>query len=327
MKHTGTTSVLLPALLLLLGFNPAAGQAQALDAGVTVSPNIVDERAEAKDIIERTVTLKNNTAAKVELYPTVNDIKKDEGKQEFVDPTKLDRTVSLARWIEIRRGAIELNPNQEVAVPLKITVNMNAKPGKYFAAIAFPSGSNRAAAELAAGQPQIMISIEVSEHTVEKAENFIFSSAKAVNLNNQIKFQVGLKNIGNKDIYPKGSIIIYDRSEREAETLDVNYNQQIVKSGESQQFEPVWSAGKRMGKFKAKLEVEYGNSGDRNIQDTIYFWILPWWMLAMFIGLVTLLVTGIWLMFARIKHHSRIILEAQETAKSPIINLKNRPRH
>jgi hypothetical protein len=327
MKQIGTIAVLLPALLLLCSLGPVAGQAQTLDAGVTVNPSIIDERAEAKDIIERTITLKNNTAAKVELYPTVNDIKKDEGKQEFIDPSNLDRAVSLARWIEIRRGAVELNPNQEVTVPLKITVNMNAKPGKYFAAISFPGGANRAAAELASGQPQMMISIEVAEHTVEKAENFVFSSAKAVNLNNQVKFLVGLKNIGNKDIYPKGSIIIYDRSEHEVESLEVNYNQQIVKPGENPQFEPTWSAGKRMGKFKAKLEVEYGASGDRNIQDTIYFWILPWWMLAMFVALVTLLITSIWLLFARIKHHSRIILEAQEAAKSPIINLKNRPRH
>ncbi|NTW22408.1 hypothetical protein HGA34_02560 [Candidatus Falkowbacteria bacterium] len=301
--------------------------AQTMDSAVTVTPSIVDERAEAKEIIEKTVKLKNNTAAKVELYPTVNDVKQDEGRQEFVDPSKLDRATSLARWIEIRRGVVELGPNQEVEVPLKITVNMNAQPGKYFAAITFPNGSNRAAAEQLANQPQMMISIEVTEHVVEKAENFAFSTEKQVNLNNQVKFLIGLKNIGNKDIYPKGSIIIYDRREREVESIDVNYNQQLVKPGENPQFEPVWSAGKRMGKFKAKLEVEYGKSGDRNIQDTIYFWIMPWWLLAMICLLFLLLVTSVWLFYSRIKHHSRVIQTAQEEAKSPIINLKNRPRH
>ncbi len=327
MKNSGKISLSL-ALALMIGWHGiGTAQAQTIAADVTITPSIIDEQAEAKEIIERTVKLKNNTAAKLELYPTVNDVKQDEGKQEFVDPSNLDRATSLARWIEIRRGVVELNPGQEVELPLKITVNMNATPGKYFAAITFPNGSNRSEAEAQGGQPQMMISIEVREHAVEKAENFVFSTEKSVNFNNQVKFLIGLKNIGNKEIYPKGSVIIYDRREREVEVIDVNYNQQIVKPGENPQFEPTWSAGKRMGKFKAKLEVEYGKSGDRNIQDTIYFWILPWWLLAMICLLVLLLITSVWLLYARIKHHSRIIQSAQEEAKSPIINLKNRPRH
>ena len=268
---------------------------------IAVSPTIIDQKAEARDILELSVKITNNTSSKVNLYPIVNDISITEGRQEFLEPSLLDKSTSLARWIQISRGVIELRPGEAKEIPFSVHVNLNAKPGKYYAVITFAQGSTRVEAEAKAlklNQPQVLLNIEVEEHIVERAQIQKFQTEKNFFLNFPVKFLLGIENTGNREIKPVGSIHIYNRRGEEVGSVDVNRDLAAIVPQAYNLFENLWQSKKGFGQYKAVLAAEYGNEEKRDLQDTIYFWVLPWQFLIFFGGgLIALIILLSWLIF------------------------------
>lgn len=320
---------LLVAWLLLM--RPILARA-ADNTEIIVTPSIIDEQAEIRDILEYGIKIKNTGAVKAELYPFVNDLKKKEGEQPFDNPADLDKTVSLARWIEVSRAVIELLPGEEKTIPVKININPAALPGMYFAAITFSRGSNRDAAEQnrqVTNQPEVIINLEIKEHVVEKAESGLFSTERNININHRVNFLFSVKNIGNQAIKPKGSVIIYNRRGAEVAALTVNQEQAAIEPQASTPFKSAWDSGKASGQYKAILKLEYGDSR-KDINDTIYFWLLPWELLMVFLVLLLAVIISFWLL---IKHNrrqhqllaARQVITKYEAPRLPtVINLKNK---
>ncbi|MEI7498324.1 MAG: hypothetical protein WCK11_03520 [Candidatus Falkowbacteria bacterium] len=293
-----------------------------------LTPSIIDVSGKARDIFEYNVKIKNQTTAKLQLYAIVNDIDSTAGELAAADVGSLDRTGSLSSWLEISRGVIGVMPNEEAVVPLKIKVSMYALPGKYYATIKFANGANRELAEAAdalGGQPELIINLAVEDNIVERAENSDFSVGHNLNLVDRADLHVDIKNAGNKDLMPKGRVIIYDRKNTEVGVLGINEEQRLIVPTEKGAFNMSWTSHGKLGKFKAKLEVEYGANGKRDLQDTIYFWILPWQMFLLFGGIIFALIFSLILLFIRlVRQKIRRHLAAQE--KDPVINLKFKQR-
>jgi hypothetical protein len=324
-----TATIILIINLALLCRPAAPGQTAAPDNGVIISPTIIDAKVSARDILERVIKIKNTKSYMVELYPFVNDVSQAEGKLEFIDPSFLDEATSSARWLEISRGVISLMPDQEIAVPLKINVSLRALPGKYYSVITFAEGGNRPLAEEAinnSNQPQLMVNLEVQEHIVEKAESVLFKTETNFNFSNPVNFSLDIKNIGNKELIPKGAIVIYDRNDNEVNTLDFNNELTAIAANEIKNWHFAWDGGSRFGKFKAKLEIEYGNNSQRDLQDSIYFWILPVWFLGILGLLLIILLTSFILLAKRFLHYQKHYFHNQPNGREVIINLKSKPK-
>ncbi len=297
--------ILISCVFIAIGYIGKIVTAQE-EPGIKVSPYIIDEKVHAKDILEYDIILKNNYNHKVDLYAVVNDILPEEGNKDF--DYKADKSVSLSKWINIKRGVIELSPGEEEKIPLKIKVNLSAKPGKYHAVVIFSQGTNRTQAELEAkkkNQPKILINIEVEDEIVEKAQIDYFSSAKNVFFKTPVSFFVKLENLGNKEITPKCSISIYNRKGREIDILDFNSENKAISPGETQSFSVDWNPKKVSGRFKAKLNIFYGQKEDKILQDIIYFYYLPWQRVVIFVGIIFLIVIALTIfLFKRTYHHT-----------------------
>ena len=85
-------------LLLFIGISEAKAQ-----SGVVVSPKIIDETAQARDIFNYEVSITNNTERKVELYAVVNEVNADGSRASSTKD--LDRAISLRKWIKITHPA------------------------------------------------------------------------------------------------------------------------------------------------------------------------------------------------------------------------------
>ncbi|MCK5510574.1 hypothetical protein KAI65_03475 [Candidatus Parcubacteria bacterium] len=278
--------LLIILFIFSLFFAAVFEQARA-DGGLEISPLIIDEKAKASEIIERIIKIKNNTEHKVSIYPTVNDLSMSEGKQEFLNPSSLDKTISLARWIRIKRAATQIMPGEEMEVPFSIEINQSAVPGKRYAIIFFPSASNRPLAEAKIDKenvPQIMVNVEIEDETVEKIQLINFSALAKTYFTWPIKFSVELKNIGNIALKPEGQVLIYNRREQYLDSLKFNEMSESIEAGEQKKIYLDWNAKKGIGKFKAKLELEYGEKDRRDLADTVYFWILPIPFVLFFVG-------------------------------------------
>lgn len=259
---------------------------------IDVSPAIIDQKALARDILTETLTLTNNSPARLNIYATVNNIDVEEGRQEFQGRGSVILGDSLANWMSVPRGVIELKPGESTEIPVQINVNLHAKPGNYHAVIRFSYGSTRAEAENRPDVPgSVAVNIEVTEDIKERLQLGTFSTKKFFFSGDDVSFAYNLENIGNKDLQPSGEVRIYDQKGKEVGSVVANQNGTIIKPDESGQIASVWAAGNHFGKYKALLDIEYGQSQLGTVNDTIYFWIIPWKQL-LFIFLLLAAVVG-----------------------------------
>ena len=132
MSMLRTATIGLLSLVLTVPFIIAA------DATLDVTPAVVDRKAKSKDIIKETMTLRNASERKLYLYPTVEDVDAHSGDEAFAyahDANALAE--SLANWVELSRGVVELAPGEERTLPYIIRVSPNAVPGTYHVRISF----------------------------------------------------------------------------------------------------------------------------------------------------------------------------------------------
>ena len=270
------------AVLTLVPFFVLAAEQQSVE--LSISPVVIDEKAQARDIIKKSITLVNTSDRKLQIYPSVNNVDAEDGKQDFVSAIdSSDRAASLANWIELSRGVAELGPGEEKIIPFVIRVNMNAIPGEYHAKIAFGDGSSRSAAE-GHTLASIMVNLEIRADVKEimqlkkfSTENFFFSG-------DDVLFNYQLENIGNQELQPRGEVRIYNRRGEEVASVGVNEEGKSFAPSQLAQLASVWSASEGFGRYKAFLSVDYGQGQGASVQDTVYFWVIPWkQLLALFI--------------------------------------------
>ncbi len=304
------------------------------ERGIVVSPAIIDEKASPGDILKYEIRIKNESAGpgKADIYAVVNDLNEESGSIEYEEVKDLRPEASIVRWIEFSRGVIELMPGEEKTEELQIDINSTAKPGKYFARIAFPSGSNRPKAEenlLTKSFAQLLINIEIKENLIEKSQISAFVPLSTVFLTPPALFDIKLDNSGNSPVTPLGSVYIYDRRGREIAQIEANENAESVAAGETWEKRIAWQEVKGIGKFKAKLELEYGEKDKRDLQDAVFFWYFPWqFLLALFIAtflLLAILVTWIF-RHSYTKHQpvqrAPILVRRSHEPSKDIVNLK-----
>lgn len=258
---------------LIVPLVPHAVWAQEL----SVTPVMIDEKAKPRDILKETITITNTSSRKLTLYPSVNNVLPADGEEAFTSAQgSEDLADSLANWIELSRGVIELGPGEEKAVPFVIRINQNAVAGSYHALISFGDGSNR---EVAEGKPPLAsmtVNLEVQADVKEIMQLNTFTTDNVVFTGDDVLFKYQLQNIGNQELQPKGEIRIYDRKGSEVASINVNNEGKTVSPDQVAQLASVWSAVSGFGKYKALLDVDYGKSQVASVHDTIYFWVIPW---------------------------------------------------
>jgi hypothetical protein len=260
--------------------------AQAQSAELTVTPVVLDEKVKVRDILKKSVTVTNSSNRKLNLYPSVNDINPQEGEEEFVaSQNAAERSGSLANWIELSRGVVELGPGESKELPFVIRTHLDAAPGTYHAIISLGEGSSRSQAEEAPPLVEVAVNVEVMADIKEVMQLNKFFTDNVFFSGDDVLFNYQLENIGNQELQPRGEIRIYNRRGEEVAAVDVNTEGKKFSPEQTAQLASVWSAATGFGRFKAFLNVDYGNSQTGSVQDTVYFWVIPWkQLLALFIA-------------------------------------------
>lgn len=261
-------------------------------ASYTVSPLVIDHTVEVRAIETNTITITNNMPHILELFPAVNNVNMSESGtiDSFVPPSMSDRTASLSSWLELSRRPLELKPGEKFETVLTLRVNPNAAPGKYHALISFPEGKNRDEAEAKiplGGVPGVILNVTIEEKTVEfmALSNFNVDRFILDGENKAVSYTV--KNTGDTDMTPRGDILLYDHRGAEVGSIPVNPEAKAIKAGEELQFEAAVPSEGLVGKYKAYLSMQYGENQRAQLQDTAFFYAVPWKkLLVLFVGLL-----------------------------------------
>lgn len=271
--------------------------AEKTQAGsLSVIPTIIDEQVIARDILKESLVLKNNSNSKITAYVFVNNILAQGGEQSFLDPSKADQSSSLANWIEISRGVVELMPWAQKNIDFTIAINLRAKPGRYHAVIYFAEGSTRAEAEkYIFGSASILINLDVSDNSKEKLQLKKFIPDKRFFSDETASFSYILENIGTKAVAYAGDIRIYNNRGEEVSSVPVQSGSEEISPGNDQKIMAAGSLAENfgMGRYKALLTLEYGASGQGTVQDTVFFWVIPWARIAVIFFCLSVVVIGL----------------------------------
>lgn len=277
------------ALALLAAPTPTLAEGTA---DLSVSPVIISEKAKARDILKESIRLVNTSERSLSLYPSVIDVDPNEGGQGFDYADKSsERAASLANWIELSRGVIELGPGEEREVPFVIRINLNADPGMYYAALEFYQGPTRDRAEGAPPLATVDVTVEVQADIKEVLQLGSFFTDSIFLSGDDVLFNYQIENIGNQTLKPTGEIRIYDRTGAEVASIPVNSEGATFSPEQKAQLAAVWSAAEGFGKYKAFLNLDYGDTQRASLQDTVFFWIVPWKQLgvAFVVGLLVVI--------------------------------------
>jgi len=246
-------------------------------ADFSVTPLIIDLKAKPRDILKNTVGVMNSSNHVGNIYAFVNNTDPVLGMQEWQSTSSAHASDSLANWIEIKRGTLAIPPNEKIELPLLIQVNLHAKPGLYHATVTFAEGGTRADAEKRIQEGvSIAINLEVEDDAKEVMELSKFVSNGTFISGKDAMFSYDLKNIGNRPLSPKGEVRIFNKNGAEVATIPVNEKEEILDPNASSQLASVWKSGSRFGKYKAMLNIEYGAGSRGTLQDTVFFWLIPW---------------------------------------------------
>ena len=305
---------------------------------LSVTPVVIDEKAKARDILNESITLTNTGSYTLEVYPSVNDVQDAAGTQGFsYAQSSAGLSDSLSNWIELSRGVITLGPGERKIIPFVITVNLNAVPNAYHALITFTQGNTRDEATASAPLATVTVNLEVATNAKEEMQLQKFSADNIVFTGDDVLFNYNLQNIGNQDLQPTGEINIYDRNGQEVATVNVNKEGKNVAPNETAQLASSWSAVRGFGQFKALLTVHYG-SQNAAVQDTIYFWIIPWVQILEVLGASLIAIIILSLYFQRwleSRHLTRlaaagalkpgVLEQIQSTPPPPLITVPSLP--
>lgn len=263
---------------------------------VEVSPRIINDKTKAREQKQYVVKISNITAARQTLFAVITDISSSKGQIYTREPANLDKDKSAVRWISFDRGQIDILPGQTIEKKLILKISPNAIPGTYYAGVNLIAAPDRYEAEAkiaSIDQPDLLMGMEIMDVKVEKAQVIRFRSARSVFLENEAAFYFDIANTGNVDIIPRGEISVYDRQGEEISALAINLDEKAIPGGGKQSFDIKWPTDGKFGKYKARLNASYGGSGQGDLQDTVFFWIVPSRLLILFssgiIALVALL--------------------------------------
>ena len=178
---------------------------------------------------------------------------------------------------------------------LEIKIGPKAEAGIYHAKISFFEGSTREEAEARKQGPSTLINLEISDNSQEGARLKKFSAERPIFFKMPVAFSFRLENEENKPLPLDGRVMIYNRRGEEVAVLPINKEGGVASwEGPEQKLllANLGETGGGFGRYKAILRLSYGAKRTL-IQDTVFFWVIPWPIAVVFILILTALIGSI----------------------------------
>lgn len=210
-------------LLLLIGFAVGCGMFPRVVSALSVSPSLIEARANPGETANVSVTIKNDERVALSIYPTLQKFlpRGTEGQQQFLPNTDL---AGIPSWTFIGMRERVLQPGESTIVPVQIRVPSDAPQGGAYEALFF-SGQPPLAERGAVGfRSRIGTLILLTVGNATTTELVVSDWRLTESVRNALRgsVQVGLKNAGNTHVTPQGEVVIRGLFGNEVRRLPLN---------------------------------------------------------------------------------------------------------
>jgi hypothetical protein len=303
-------------LIFTFAFSFSGTKAQVKGEGLTISPPLAEMTLNAGETYPAKIKVTNPTEEMVEVYPLVMNFRAsgEGGEPSFYPASEEEAKFSLANWVKFNQTKLALTPEQVVEFDYEIAVPSGAEPGGHYGVVFFstkaPELQGDASQVAIASMVGTLILVKVPGAIEEKASLLEFSTNKKFYFNLPVDFTTKISNFGNIHFKPKGEIKI--SGWKDGTTLTFNESKGNVLPESTRKFANKWEKKAAnfldvpIGKFKANLNLAYGE-GNKNLTSSIYFWIIPLWLIiAAAVVLILIIVIITWLIIRR-RRKARIL--------------------
>ncbi len=243
------------------------------NTGIAITPPLFELSANPGDTLKQSIRVDNLTDSSLALGVDRRDFVSlgEEGQAGLTDkPTPY----SLSSWIKPEMDTFEIPAKGSQTINFQIAVPDKAEPGGHFGSIVFrtiphPDGKNTVISqELGA-----LILLKVAGQINEKASIASFTSAQTFWESGPVAFETRLKNEGNVQIKPTGTVTVTDIVGRKIGSVDID--SRTVLPDSIRKINGSWSASAWPGVYTATVAVYYG-SNNQLLTSSTQFVIFPY---------------------------------------------------
>lgn len=229
----------------------------------TVSPHVIDLKGKPRETPSATITITDTEPSNHTVY----------GFDSLIgEATGTNYASTFMRWIRYPH-TIEFKGAGKKDLTLTVEIPPDAQKGIYHAAIRFAADNfQNEAAITAQKQNPLLLSVEVLDSGIELLQLQGFGATKNYFPSAPATLRFMLENTGTKPLEVAGSVRIYNKTGTEIQSIPVAPVSLNAKEKKSQEI--VWKGPATTGRYKAFLNLKYGEAGERTITDTTFFWIL-----------------------------------------------------
>ena len=232
---------------------------------------------------------------------------------------------TMANWVSVGGGATRiLDPQEQVMIPLTITVPRNANWGGHYAAVVQRLRPAAGQQQTLAGSgsrivPQVatlLYALVGGDEVLTQNFEIVDFEFERIRETGPVDYQFTLRNDSNYHIFPDGEIVIRNCLGEVQEVLPIVSEHNIFPSA-IRTYQGVWGKGWGFGPYTAELTFIYGPE-EKVISAQTTFWILPVRLLIL-LALVVVVILTIW----RSAQKRDSVTEQQANGKNETIAKKN----
>ncbi len=333
----GIALILLP--LILVSFPLIVHGQENSGINLTVSPSLFELSAAPGETVTQKVRIRNNSNTPQPLKASIGKLAPSEDLSQIIpeDPKPEDEYIN---WLKFENPNFTAAAQEWTDVGLTITVPQSAAYGYYYALRFTPSNPNTNDQITAKVQGEIVVPVLLKvkkEGAKTEAQVVDFKADRGVYEYLPAEFTAQIKNTGNVHMKPRGSIFISGQGNKDLAILDFNTGSGNILPSSIREFKTVWndgfityepkmagdqevtdSSGKvqkelvvhwdklthlRFGPYQARLFMVYDDGAkDVVLEKTANFWVVPYTVIGIVLGIVILVIVIIrWMLGSYVK--------------------------
>lgn len=291
-------ALVLAAVLVAIGLGTAV--AQQAGQGLEISPPLVEVNTDPGKTVKFDIRIRNITNGALIAKPQINDFvaQGEEGQPKLLlgEDSQEPSPYSIKGWVAALAD-FTIAPQQQKTINVTLNVPQDASPGGHYGVVRFtavPPELEGTGVSLSASVGSLVL-IRVSGDIVDKASFAEFYTAqngekKSFFENGPVTFVERIKNEGNVHFKPIGTIRITNIFGKEVRVLSVNEKGGNVLPASVRRFEQTLDKKWLFGRYQAEANVQYNG---KNLSRTISFWVIPYKLLAIIVGVLLLLFVAV----------------------------------
>lgn len=271
-------------------------------SGLAISPPTFELSANPGETLKNSLRVDNITNEPLEVSVSTRNFTAL-GEEGAVDLSEEDSPFSLAKWISVSPDSATIPANESKVFEYTINIPSNAPPGGRFGSIIFKTAVKPVSGQsgVAVGQEiGALVFVKIAGEVKEQASIASFKTGGALYENGPVDFEVRVKNDGNVQTKPRGTITITNFLGQKVATIPID--EKNVLPGAIRKLETKWNNTWVLGKYTATLSLVYGNN-KQVLTATTTFWGFPY-------KLVILVLAGLAVLAAVIYPRRRRIVRA-----------------